>query len=188
MPRPRRWKRPLDETRDVGSIERSLPFAALGVLSGTSHKVDSVHSRFVTRRRMVRSTWMQLENINPGRGARRGMGFVVRFILRCGGLPANHSARSEPDVLCTPVPAQESRLRGPILALYFWFAHALKTYPTATYICKSDDDVFLYSPDIEAHLHSIPSASAPFAYYGAFNFYHLSERLPSESAEVIACR
>ena len=161
--------------------DEAWPFAALGVLSGTSLQEDSVHARFETRRRLVRSSWMMHANVDRGSGGtRRSM--VVRFVLRCGGLVASHSLRSEPDVLCTPVPAQESRQRGPILALHFWLGHALKAYPAARFICKSDDDVYLHTPDLEAHLRSIPVSGAPHAYYGAFNFYHVSER-PATSTQ-----
>lgn len=154
----------------------SWPLVALGVLSGTSAAglENSVQARFITRRQLVRTTWMRHDNVERGGRTRRSV--VARFVLRCGGLEASHPVRSEPDVLCSPIPAQESRLRGPILALHFWLGYALEAYPAARFICKSDDDVYLHVPDIEAHLRSIPLSRAPHAYYGDFNFYHVLER------------
>ena len=74
-------------------------------------------------------------------------------------------------------------MRGPILALHWWMRYALAAYPSTPYICKSDDDVFLYLSDIMAHLRSIPTESVAYAYYGAFNFYHVHERRASATTQ-----
>ena len=127
------------------------PLIALGVLSGTSAGRDATAQRFKQRRDLVRSTWMQL--VQTGGMARSGI--AVRFVLRCGGLPATSPVRSEADVLCADdISASESRMRGPILALHWWLQHALVAYPNTPFLCKSDDDVFLYMADIAAHLRS----------------------------------
>lgn len=148
------------------------PYAALGVLSGTVLPGGTGRSRlrYEARRESVRQSWMRFENVQRS--------VVTRFVLRCGGLPAGDTVRSEPHVLCTPIPANESRQRGPILALFYWLGHAAAEYPTASFVCKADDDVFLHLPDIEAHLRSIPAVAAHSAYYGSFNYYHVREILP----------
>lgn len=144
---------------------------AVGVLSGTSLKADATARRFKERRDLVRQTWLQSSR-------RASSSSVVHFVLRCGGLPSDHSVRMEPDVVCAnDIAAAETRMRGPILALHWWIRYALLTYPNVPFIGKSDDDVFLYLADIETHLRSIPAESAPHAYYGAINFYHVHERV-----------
>ena len=141
--------------------------AALGIISATT-------SRGATRRDAARSTWLRL-----GTG-----GFAVRFILRCGKLSASNraslQAKEGDDVVCIDeIPYDEGRLRGPILSLAWWFAHALEQFPTAKFVCKSDSDVFLNLPDLTLHLEAAlahNATTAQYAYYGNFGFFSLVDR------------
>ena len=74
-------------TATVDTVSR--PFAVLGVLSGTTLPGMKEHygqssdgaragARYDARRESIRTSWMQFENVQRS--------FVVRFVLRCGGL------------------------------------------------------------------------------------------------------
>ena len=128
---------------------------AIGVLSAIG---------FERRREAVRDSWMRF----------RSPSVAVRFVVRCGGLPAHHTLRREAHVLCSPVPHTEGRLRGPILALLWWFEFASDC--GAKFISKADDDVFVHIPDLLAMLQAIPQARAPQAYLGFHGFYSLIVR------------
>ncbi|KAL3894479.1 MAG: hypothetical protein SGPRY_013796 [Prymnesium sp.] len=72
-------------------------------------------------------------------------------------------------------------MRGPILALHWWLTYALSAFPRTPYICKADDDVFVFLPAIALHLRAFPHNSVPYVYYGSFSFFHVKEKRPSPS-------
>ena len=121
------------------------PFAALGVISGSSASAE-VHQRYVGRRAVIRDSWLKAR-----------ANFAVRFVLRCGDLPSSHPVHTEADALCTRVSVRETRHRGPILALVAWLREAPRLYPSARFIAKADDDVYLHLGDLEHHLRAIPA-------------------------------
>ena len=137
------------------------PFAALGVISGSSASAE-VHQRYVGRRAVIRDSWLKAR-----------ANFAVRFVLRCGELPSSHPVHTEADALCTGVSVRETRHRGPILALVAWLREAPRLYPSARFIAKADDDVYLHLGDLEHHLRAIPAAAAATAYYGYTGFFTL---------------
>lgn len=153
-------------------IARSFPspFLAVGILS-----VDS--DRYASRRGEQRSTWV---------GDAHSMGdeeVYARFTLRCGTWAMNpaydtpalrnytpsHSFLRENathgDMICTPVPENAGRLKGPSLGVLAWFEHVLAVRPSARYIAMADDDVYLHLPELVAILRGIPFRV--YSYIGA---------------------
>lgn len=150
------------------------PFAAVGVLS------SAVGEKYVRRRAVARESWLQFDNV--------GKSVMVHFVLRCGGLPTNHTvwreAATHGDVLCTDVSAAKHRKVGPTLALYHWMQHALKAYPSALFICKADDDIYAHLPDLEQTLRAIPAAEAEHAYMGHIAYWSLMQRNGTDGGTV----
>ena len=134
--------------------------AALGILSGSA-------PTHVHRRAAIRNSWLNFE--------RRSL--EVRFVVRCGGGGSSskqllEEAKPYPsDMLCTPL-GEHSRTRGTISVLVYWMRHALSAFPSARFVLKADDDVFLHTPDLESHLQAIPADAAAHAYYGSIKYFH----------------
>lgn len=126
---------------------------AIGVLSTIG---------FEQRRAAVRESWMTFRSPTT---------VTIEFVLRCGGLPARHALRREADVLCSPVPHTEGRLRGPLLAMLWWFEYAANS--NASFIAKADDDVYVHVPDLLRIFRAIPPDVASLAYFGFHGFYSL---------------
>ena len=139
------------------------PIGALGIVSAPS-------ARGVARRAAIRDSWPHI--LHPA--------FVVKFVLRCGGLAGvTHSTlMQEAGVICADsVSASETRLRGPILALAWWLRFALAQWPYCRFICKADSDTWLVLPDLHHQLAGIIAHdrkdAGRFAYYGSFGFFSL---------------
>ena len=146
------------------------PLLAIGILS-----VDSV--RYAPRRDEQRQTWV---------GDAHAIGddtVYCRFTLRCGTWAMspeydNEALRSYTpsasflsenatygDMICTPVPENAGRLKGPSLGVLAWFDHVLAVRPHARYIAMADDDAYLHVPELVAILQGIPIHT--YTYIGA---------------------
>ena len=135
------------------------PVLAVGVLSHSAPKNAE-------RRSAIRTSWVPA----PRRA-------LFHFVLRCGGLTANHIVRSESGVLCAnEIPATEPRRRGTILTIMWWLEFALRAYPSVGFIAKADDDTFVALPSIVSQLEAIPSEAAPHSWYGMFGYIQLGLR------------
>ena len=132
------------------------------------------------RREAIRASWLRF----------RGP-WLATFVLRCGGMDdasaqatirkAAKALTSEMqrhnDTLCTPLPASEGRLRGPVQALHWWVRHAIVACPSCRWIAKADDDTFVHVPDVlRYHLSAMPVEGAAHAYFGYSGYYSLVER------------
>ena len=69
------------------------------------------------------------------------------------------------DMICTPVPENAGRLKGPSLGVLAWFDHVLAVRPRARYIAMADDDAYLHIPELVSILRGIPNRT--YAYIGA---------------------
>ena len=67
-------------------------------------------------------------------------------------------------MLCTPLPVSEGRLRGPVMALHWWFRHATAQCVTCKYVGKADDDVYIHLPDVLRLWDSLLSDSRRFEF------------------------
>lgn len=138
------------------------PYAALGVLSGNLLIDISAESRLA-----IRQSWMRFANVQSV--------ILTRFVLPCAGLGSDDVIAIEEsvygDIYCTTHPRCSEGRCTPMLVLYLaWLAHASATYPTAQYICKINDDVFLHTPDIEMVLRSIPHEQVGNVFLGTFSY------------------
>ena len=151
------------------------PDLAIGILSAV---VPHIHP---LRREAIRGSWLRFQG--P---------WLAKFVLRCGGVQdasAHVSIRKAAkaltaemqrhnDTLCTPLPASEGRLRGPVQTLHWWVRHALTVAcTTCRWIAKADDDTYIHVPDVlRYHLAALPAEGAAHAYYGYSGYYSLVER------------
>jgi hypothetical protein len=122
-------------------------YAALGVTSVTaSHE----------RRRAARETWIASPNV--------GRTLCVSFLLRGIGMPApdrrvmDREAQQHGDVLFLPVSASEGPITARLASMFAWLQLAPRQHPSASWICKADDDVYLLAPEWEAQLRLIDAS------------------------------
>ena len=151
---------------------------ALGILSSAQEKLvaqrfGETTGRFARRRHVIRTSWLQPTVVFNA-------SIRAHFVLRCGGLaPATVAAiatenASASDLLCASVPASDGRVRGPLLALWWWLRYAYHAYPHAQFVGKADDDVFVHLPDAEQLLRAIPPSLAPNALLGVIMYFQLT--------------
>ena len=156
--------------------------------------------RFARRRHVIRTSWLRSAVVNDS--------VCAHFVLRCGGLDERTVTaiavenRSAADLLCASVPASDGRVRGPLLALWWWLRYAYHAYPHARFVGKADDgafslffdlssvafahsrpsgsncrgrpDVFVHLPDAERLLLTIPPSVAPNALLGVIMYFQLT--------------
>ena len=119
----------------------TVPSLVLGIISASTLR---------DRRHAIRETW--LSTLPPATFAK----FVVRA-GRCGQGTCGPCASSASfadsaeagfdDVLPLPyVCEHEPRERGAVLAIHAWIQHAVSAFPAASYIGKTDDDIWLDVP------------------------------------------
>ena len=102
----------------------------------------------VERHALLRATWLRTPWVGDGgpvtahffAGGRR-----VRLWL---DMQLNTEHAQHADILRVPVPWDESRLRGPVLALAAFITHAAQTM-RARYIAKVDDDSYVHVAGLE---------------------------------------
>ena len=127
-------------------MAKSPCYAAIGVM--TIPKSSQ-------RRNAARQTWMTAANV--------GSSVVVKFLVRALGLePAvladvqrEHGEHS--DMISLRVASGHTSLpqRGRVLTLHAWTKRATDVCPTARWVCKADDDVYVVTVDWEAQLRLI---------------------------------
>lgn len=161
-----------------GLIAPPRPTLALGILSSAQEQFvarrgGETTGKFARRRQVIRTSWLRFPNVNDTVHA--------HFVLRCGGLDlptaaaiAFENSSGASDLLCASVPASDGRVRGPLLALWWWLRYAYERYPRAGFIGKADDDVFVHLPDAERFLLAVPSDAAPNAVCGVIVYYQLT--------------
>lgn len=158
----------VDMLRSSAEPASSSTLLAIGVLS-----VDSV--RYAPRRAEQRHAWVGVAHAYAPV-------VVARFVLRCGTWalsadPAYRNASSyspsaamrdenatHGDLLCTDVPENAGRLKGPSLLVIAWFAHATQAPPwgRSRFVAAADDDAYLHlAPDgLLALLHALPPGAS----------------------------
>ena len=123
---------------------------SVGVLS-----VDMSHYR--SRRAEQRSAWV---GVAHSLGQLTTGSVYARVVIRCGTWamsPDYKSTNYTPsaallsenathgDVLCTDVPENAGRLKGPSLGVIAWFAHVTHpSQPRSRFVATADDDAFLH--------------------------------------------
>ena len=127
-------------------------------------------------RQEIRDTWLRYSNV----GATGPL--LAKFVVRSQHAPAtlrsllDTEQRSHGDIVEVGVPHNETRLRGPVLSMMAWFAYAADTFPSARFIAKADDDVYVQAPHFERMLRSVAAASsadaAAMMYLGVMSFFH----------------
>ena len=138
---------------------RAGPVFSIGVITVDDPKYEA-------RRAEQRLAWAD--------EARR-IGQYVRFTIRCGAelygpptyTPTAACLRENAthgDMVCTSVPYDAGRLKGPSLLVVAWFEHVLATQPDSQYVASVDDDVFLHVRDLVHLARSIPTTS--YVYMG----------------------
>tara|TARA_B110001452_G_C15219688_1_gene422825 strand:+ start:34 stop:1218 length:1185 start_codon:yes stop_codon:yes gene_type:complete len=128
------------------SIADSRCYAAIGVMTIPKN---------IQRRHAARQTWMTAANV--------GSTVVVRFLVRALGLEPTVLAEAQQehavhkDVLMLPVASghTDQPPRGRVLTLHAWMKSATTVCPTARWVCKADDDVYIVTVDWEAQLRLI---------------------------------
>lgn len=147
------------------------PQLAVGVPSGSG----IAHAR---RRAAIRASWLKFDEFRSGIA-------VGVFVVRCAANETASSAlraeaaRHPNDTLCSPLgqgcSSNACRTRGVVLALIYWLRHTLTALPSVRWIAKADDDVFINIPRIIAYLDAIPTAIAPWAFFGTPGFFSTLE-------------
>ena len=107
------------------------------------------------RRDAARQTWMTGSNV--------GSTVVVRFLIRAGGLhpdvlaEAKREQDEHGDMTFLPVASEHGSppQRGRVLTLHAWTRRATAVCPTARWVSKADDDVYIVTVDWEAQLRMI---------------------------------
>lgn len=130
--------------------------------------------QFVERRAALRSSWLRWPNVGPSRPIR------AHFVLRSAHAPPKleallaDEARKHGDLLRVEVAWNETRLRGPLIAVARWFEYALATYPSAPLIGKMDDDVYVHAPRLEQLLRAaIAGVARPDRLYlGSITYFN----------------
>ena len=143
---------------------RAAPIVAVGILSAPE---------FTERRMGVRASWLRWPDVSSGLVA-------ARFALRCLDAPPwlEHMLQLEErrysDTVCLGVAHNETRLRGPVLMLAAWLAHAPRAFPTARFVAKVDDDSYVHLPRLVGLLRNVPTAypSVPHVYIGKLAWFH----------------
>ena len=109
------------------------PFAALGVLSSGSN---------LALRTIIRRSWLSRE----ARALSEARGLMVRSVLRRVGATREMLGEAEHngDVALVSAESNAGRALGPLLSLVQWWRLACATWPTAQFIGKADDDVYLH--------------------------------------------
>ena len=121
-------------------------FLAIGTVSAPE---------YLERRLAMRASWMQSPDTGSGK-----LRTMSRFVVRSEHAPLAlaHQLREEQqrfaDVLEVAVPWNETRFRGPVLALAAWILYAA---PIAQWIAKTDDDVYLDIRNLEGLLRMLPA-------------------------------
>ncbi|KAL3906971.1 MAG: hypothetical protein SGPRY_010350 [Prymnesium sp.] len=135
--------------------------------------------QFVERRAALRSSWLRWPNVGPSRPIR------AHFVLRSAHAPPKlqallaDEARKHGDLLRVEVAWNETRLRGPLIAVARWFEYALATYPSAPLIGKMDDDVYVHAPRLEQLLRAaIAGVARPDRLYlGSITYFNWFPRI-----------
>lgn len=143
---------------------RASPILAVGILSAPE---------FTERRMGVRASWLRWPDVASGVVA-------TRFALRCLHAPPwleqmlQLEERRYSDTVCLEVAHNETRLRGPVLMLAAWLAHAPRAFPTARFVAKVDDDSYVHLPRLVGLLRNVPTAypSASRVYIGKLAWFH----------------
>lgn len=148
----------------------STVFAAIGILShGAPGQRNWTRASFLSR---------------TARRAAAAHGLVVRFVMRAEGASTaiQREADEHGDMVLVPAPANAGRASGPLLSLMLWWRHAVATWPSAQFIGKADDDVYIHLIGTMNHLAAAQRAVAeayghaePRIYWGAFEAYHYEE-------------
>ena len=129
-----------------------LPELAIGVLNSPNSAVQ---------RSLIRSTWMLDPMIRCGR-------ITVRFVIGNGSCFSATVAREmtlHEDMYQVNAPDCQKSY-GPEKT-HEWFKAALRTFPSAEWIAKTEDDTMLWPSAIMADLRSLtPSAE----YYGSISW------------------
>ena len=170
------------------SSQSSELLLSLGVIS-----VDS--DKFAQRRTEQRSTWLGVGHRDPR--------VLARFVMRCGtwrmskAYAESHYSPSEAmreengtfgDLVCTDVPENAGRLKGPSLVALAWFEHALsRPRPRSRFIAVIDDDAYIHlAPHglldiiqafpLSSHTYRdhIAEATSPLQYFGAIHGWSIN--------------
>ena len=126
----------------------SLPpvFLAMGIVS------NCMWQNSFERRRWIRETYMTYPNV----GKSMSLTFVVA-LLRTDLTPVptdlstklrNEASKHSDMLLLEQVPERKS----PCLKTMAWYKYAVKTYPKAVFIAKTDDDAFVHTVKLEHNM------------------------------------
>ena len=150
----------------MASRPNSSPELAIGVLSAPE---------FTERRMGLRASWLRWPAVASGQ-------VVARFATRCLGAPAwlaevlRVETRRFADITCLNVQYNETRLRGPVLMLAAWLAHAPRAFPTVGYVAKVDDDSYVHIPRLVQLLRAV-HAPHRLVYLGKLSWFHWLPRI-----------
>ena len=153
----------------------AAPELALGVISAPG---------LMERRDLIRQTWFA--NLLPwvvakfvvrtgqcSNGGGRRLSTTVAKATNASSLAAllEMERRASSDMLSIDsVCADEKRRRGAVLTIFAWLQHAVATYPTATFIARTDDDVWLDLLSLRFYLDAVRAGAAErrtrFAFVG----------------------
>ena len=149
--------KPAPTTADAGG---PTPFMVLGIVSNV------MWGNSFDRRKWIRETFLTYPNV--------GRSMPCRFIAGMrqsdlSPLPPALEQRLRAEVglhggdllLADGVPERKS----PCLKTMWWYRHAVKTWPAATFIAKTDDDAYVHTLKLEHNMRRF--ASQPLVYIGS---------------------
>ena len=156
------------------------PRPVLGVIGVFT--VDDGNRRLL--RDEIRATWLSTAFLRQGGSVPRSQRLTARFVARGAG-PGASALRAEAlvskDFVFLDANASLARGLGPLLTLLEWWACATVAWPSAQYIGKADDDVWIDMPAVSAHIHATHTilharhrgtAIVPRIYWGLFETFH----------------
>ena len=122
------------------------PFIVLGVVS------NCMWGNSFDRRQWIRETWKTYSNV----GKTMHVVFIVAMLQSdLSRIPQELETRLRAEaekngdmLLLDRVPERKS----PCLKTMAWFRHAVRTYPRATFLAKTDDDAFVQTIKLEANM------------------------------------
>ena len=147
---------------------------ALGVLSPII---------FRERRELCRATW--LSDVPPGVSVR----FAIAHPHNLQGdlwaaLTAEQSEFGDLALLRTNLTVS-TRVLSPLDSLLRWLRHAAAHFPTALFIAKCDDDVYIALPELLAGLRVV--RSQPWVYFGRFYWVRANNVLGKQVMLTVLC-